>query len=60
MPRAAVTTRSGVDYVRLTRGEGPLDVAVVFAEFRTSPEMTEILTGLRPATRCSSHERGSY
>ena len=33
IPRAAVTTRSGVDYVRLQRAEGPLDVAIVYAEF---------------------------
>ncbi len=33
IPRAAVTTRSGIDYVRVSRPEGPLDVAIVFAEF---------------------------
>ena len=46
-PRAAVTTRSGVDYVRVQRPEGPQDVAVVFAD-SAEPGMVEILTGLAP------------
>lgn len=45
IPRAAVTTRSGVDYVRLQRAEGPLDVAIVYAD-SAEPGMVEVLTGL--------------
>ncbi len=50
VPRSAVTTRSGVDYVRVLRREGPLDVAVVFAE-ASEPGMVEILTGLAPGDK---------
>jgi RND family efflux transporter MFP subunit len=50
VPRAAVTTRSGVDYVRVLRPEGPLDVAVVYAA-SSEPGMLEILTGLAPGDK---------
>ncbi len=50
IPRAAVTTRSGVDYVQLARPEGPLDVAVVFSETE-DPQKIEILTGLKAGDR---------
>ncbi len=45
VPRAAVTTRSGVDYVRVMRAQGPLDVAIVYAD-SAEPDMVEVLTGL--------------
>ncbi len=50
VPRATVTTRHGVDYVRLAgAGEEPVDVAVILGETfeRDGAEMTEILTGLQ-------------
>lgn len=50
VPRSAVTTRSGVDYVRVLRAEGPLGVAVVFAA-SSEPGMVEILTGLAPGDK---------
>ncbi len=46
IPRAAIMTRAGVDYVRLLRPEGPLDVAVVFSDPHDG-DMVETLTGLR-------------
>ena len=49
-PRAAVTTRSGVDYVKLARAEGPLDVAVVFTD-TDDPQKIEILSGLNAGDR---------
>jgi RND family efflux transporter MFP subunit len=45
LPRAAVATRSGVDYVRVLRPEGALDVAVVVADAHQG-DMVEALTGL--------------
>lgn len=45
IPRAAVMTRSGIDYVRVARPEGPLDVVIVFAE-SAEPDKIEVLTGL--------------
>jgi RND family efflux transporter MFP subunit len=45
VPRAAVATRSGVDYVRIMRAQGPLDVAIVYAD-SAEPGMVEVLTGL--------------
>jgi RND family efflux transporter MFP subunit len=50
IPRAAVFTRSGVDYVRLVRPEGALDVAVVFAETADAAQV-EILSGLNAGDR---------
>jgi RND family efflux transporter MFP subunit len=50
IPRAAVATRSGVDYVRVSRAEGPLDVAIVYAE-SAEPGMVEVLTGLAPGDK---------
>ena len=50
IPRAAVTTRSGVDYVRVQRAEGPLDVAIVYAD-SAEPGMIEVLTGLAPGDK---------
>lgn len=53
VPPAAVTTRHGVDYVRLTTPDGPLDVAVVLGEtFQQGGQtLTEVLTGLAPGDR---------
>ncbi len=50
IPRSAVTTRSGVDYVRVLRAEGPLDVAIVYAD-SAEPGMIEVLTGLAPGDK---------
>jgi len=50
IPRAAVTTRAGVDYVKLARAEGPLDVAVVFTD-TADPNKVEILSGLKAGDR---------
>jgi RND family efflux transporter MFP subunit len=50
VPPAAVTTRHGVDYIRLTgAGEEPVDVAVILGETfeHDGTELTEILTGLQ-------------
>jgi len=53
-PRNAVSTRAGVDYVRLAppkgSSEAPLDVAVVFTE-TADPGEVEILSGLRAGDR---------
>jgi hypothetical protein len=48
VPAAAVTTRHGVDYVRLVGTEEPVDVAVILGETfeRDGSQMIEILTGL--------------
>lgn len=46
VPRAAVTTRSGVDYVRVVRPKGALDVAIVFAD-AAEREQVEVLSGLQ-------------
>ncbi len=49
VPRAAVTTRHGIDYVRLASAtEAPVDVAVIMGETfeHDGAEMIEILTGL--------------
>jgi RND family efflux transporter MFP subunit len=45
IPRAAVSTRAGVDYVRVSRPEGPLDVAIIFADTHQG-DMVEALAGL--------------
>ncbi|MBB4200778.1 hypothetical protein CCR94_02070 [Rhodoblastus sphagnicola] len=50
VPRDAVTTRSGVDYIRVAREEGPLDVAVVFTD-AGDPNKLEILSGLNAGDR---------
>jgi hypothetical protein len=46
IPRAAVSTRSGVDYVRVLRPEGALDVAVVVAD-APQADRVEALAGLK-------------
>jgi RND family efflux transporter MFP subunit len=56
VPRAAVTTRHGVDYVRLAAAganKDPIDVAVILGETfeRDGVQMIEILTGLQPGDR---------
>ncbi|CAH1673456.1 efflux RND transporter periplasmic adaptor subunit [Chelatococcus asaccharovorans] len=53
IPPAAVTTRHGVDYVRVATPDGPLDVAVVLGETFQDGDgpRLEILTGLRPGDR---------
>lgn len=53
LPLEAVTTRHGIDYVRVATPDGPLDVAVILGE--TFPHnggtQVEILTGLRDGDR---------
>lgn len=55
VPLSAVTTRHGIDYVRLagTATDQPLDVAVIMGETfeRNGTEMVEILTGLQSGDR---------
>lgn len=48
VPPAAVTTRHGVDYVRILAPHGPLDVAVVLGErfAENGAPRVEVLTGL--------------
>jgi RND family efflux transporter MFP subunit len=46
IPRDAVTTRSGVDYVCIVRPEGLLDVAIVFADSAERANV-EVLSGLK-------------
>ncbi|MBL8788856.1 MAG: efflux RND transporter periplasmic adaptor subunit [Rhizobiales bacterium] len=48
IPLAAVTTRHGVDYVKVKGTEGPLDVAVIVGATTPSEEgpLVEILSGL--------------
>lgn len=46
IPRDAVFTRSGIDYVQLAGPNGPLDVAVVFTA-AAEPDRVEILSGLK-------------
>jgi RND family efflux transporter MFP subunit len=48
VPVTAVTERHGVDYVRLTGNEAPVDVAVILGETfaHDGAEMVEVLTGL--------------
>jgi hypothetical protein len=50
VPRAAVTTSAGVDYVKLARPEGALDIAVVFTD-TADPDQVEILGGLKGGDR---------
>lgn len=45
IPRAAISTRAGVDYVRVARPEGDLDVAIVYSDAHQG-DMVEALTGL--------------
>ena len=49
VPREAVTTRHGVDYVRIVTDKGPLDVDVILGEpVQQDDKVTvEVLTGLR-------------
>lgn len=49
VPPDAVSTRHGIDYVRIAAHSGPQDVAVILGERLTTPEgpRVEILTGLR-------------
>lgn len=53
VPDAAVTTRSGIDLVRIATPEGARDVAVVIGALVDTPAgpRREILTGLRPGDR---------
>lgn len=53
VPPTAVTTRHGIDYVRLATSDGPIDVAVVLGETfeEAGAAMTEVLTGLAPGDR---------
>lgn len=50
IPRAAISTRSGVDYVRVLRPEGALDVAVIVADAHQG-DLVEALTGLKAGDR---------
>lgn len=49
VPPDAVSTRHGIDYVRIAAPSGPQDVAVILGERLATPEgpRVEILTGLR-------------
>lgn len=53
VPTEALTTRHGIDYVRVATPDGPLDVAVILGE--TFPNdggsRVEILTGIKPGDR---------
>ncbi len=46
IPRAAVMTRAGVDYARVLRPDGFLDVAIVFAD-SAERDKVEVLSGLQ-------------
>lgn len=45
IPREAISTRAGVDYVRVERPEGFLDVAIIYSDTHQG-DMVEALTGL--------------
>ncbi len=53
VPLNAVTTRHGVDYVRLATRDGPIDVAVVLGESfeRGGAKLVEVLTGIAVGDR---------
>lgn len=53
VPPSAITTRHGVDYVRIATADGPLTVAVIPGETFATGEgpRVEILTGLRDGDR---------
>jgi RND family efflux transporter MFP subunit len=53
VPRSAVTTRHGIDYVTLATDAGPMEVAVILGETFADPsgERVEVLTGLRSGDR---------
>ncbi|MFG1465649.1 efflux RND transporter periplasmic adaptor subunit [Xanthobacter sp. DSM 24535] len=53
VPSEAVTTRHGIDYVRIATPDGPLDVAVILGETFADNGGTrvEILTGLKDGDR---------
>jgi RND family efflux transporter MFP subunit len=53
IPRAAIATRAGVDYVQVLRPEGPLDVAIVFADSHQDG-MVEALTGLNAGDKVAT------
>jgi RND family efflux transporter MFP subunit len=45
IPRAAISMRAGVDYVRVAQPEGDIDVAIVYSDTHQG-DMVETLTGL--------------
>lgn len=52
VPATAVSTRHGVDYVRIAGASGPVDIAVVLGGALPSADgRVEILSGLRPGDR---------
>jgi len=53
VPPGAVTTRHGIDYVRINTGHGPLDVAVILGDSQQTAEgpRVEVLTGLHEGDR---------
>jgi len=53
IPRDAIITRSGVDYVRILRPEGALDVAIVAADAHEEG-MAEALTGLNAGDKVAT------
>jgi RND family efflux transporter MFP subunit len=59
VPREAVTTRHGIDYVRVAAAGGSLEVAVVLGEPVETPDgvRIEILTGLREGDRIVMPDR---
>ena len=48
VPRAAVETRSGIDFVTLREGEIDTARAVVLGEGSADGDLVEVLTGLAP------------
>ena len=48
VPRAAVETRSGIDFVTLREGETDTARAVVLGEGAADGDLVEVLTGLAP------------
>jgi RND family efflux transporter MFP subunit len=53
VPPEAVTTRHGIDYIRVTAENGPLEIAVVLGEAIQTADgpRIEVLTGLREGDR---------
>jgi RND family efflux transporter MFP subunit len=48
IPREAVTTRGGLDFVTVQEGDAEVDRAVLLAETSGSAALVEVLTGLAP------------
>ena len=61
VPPEAVTTRHGVDYIRVAAETGPLEVAVILGEAIQTADgpRIEVLTGLREGDRVVTPDRKS-